>query len=167
MHFQGPCCLRLYILRPYCKKFVEPKWATVICPWTRKSSVRSLLQKMVIKCFTSWLSCLQRLTKWSKYLVTLWTFIHRKCLKCLDFLKWWKDKFQMQTGLSSCRLSSWFMPSSLQILVSSFLSFGDLGCVIFFTLVSICKARQARLSKYVNKPFCNFVSQNQRITKMG
>ena len=88
------------------QKFVQPKWTTVICPWTRKSSVRSLLQKMVIKCFTSWLSCLQRLTKWSKYLVTLWTFIHRKCLKCLDFLKWWKDKFQMQTGLSSCRLSS-------------------------------------------------------------
>jgi hypothetical protein len=71
---------------------------------------------MVIKCFTSWLSCLLRLTKWSNYLVTLWTFIHRKCLECLDFLKWWKDKFPMQTGLSSCRFSSWYKVVLMKIL---------------------------------------------------
>ena len=40
-----------------------------------------------------------------------------------------------------------YLPGSLQILVSSFLVFGDLGCVIFFTMVSLCKARKARLLK--------------------
>ena len=39
--------------------------------------------------------------------------------------------------------------------------FGNLGCVIFFTVVSVCKARQARLLKNVNKHFRNFVGQNQ------
>ena len=49
---------------------------------------------------------------------------------------------------------SWcHMPGSLQILVSSFFVFGDLGCVIFVTMVSVCKARQARLLKNVNKHF--------------
>ena len=38
---------------------------------------------------------------------------------------------------------------------------------IFFTMVSICKARQARLLKNVNKHFRNFVSQKQQKTKMG
>jgi hypothetical protein len=45
--------------------------------------------------------------------------------------------------------------------------FGDLGCVIFFTMFSVCKARQARLLKNVNKHFRNFVGQNQQKTKMG
>ena len=59
------------------------------------------------------------------------------------------------------------MPGSLQILVSSFFIFGNLSCEIFFTMVSVCKARQAGLLKNVNKHFCNFVSQNQQKTKMG
>ena len=61
------------------------------------------------------------------------------------------------------------MPGSLrtQILVSSFFVFDDLGCVIFFMMVAVCKARQARLLKNVNKHFCKFVGQNQRKTKMG
>ena len=37
--------------------------------------------------------------------------------------------------------------SSLQILVSSIFVFGDLGWVIFFTMVSICKAKQTRLPR--------------------
>ena len=53
------------------------------------------------------------------------------------------------------------MSGSLQILLSSFFVFGDLGCVIFFNMVSVCKARQARLLKNVNKHFRNFVGQNQ------
>ena len=59
------------------------------------------------------------------------------------------------------------MPGSLQILVNLFFVFGDLGCVIFFKIVSVCKARQARLLRNVNKHFHNFVGQNQRKTKMG
>ena len=59
----------------------------------------------------------------------------------------------------------WVLPGSLQILVSLFFVFGNLGCVIFFTMVSVCKARQARLLKNVNKHFHNFVGQNQRKTK--
>ena len=59
------------------------------------------------------------------------------------------------------------MPGSLQILVSSFFVFGDLGCVIFFKMVSVCKARQARLLKSVNKHFRNFVGQTQQKMKMG
>ena len=58
------------------------------------------------------------------------------------------------------------MAGSLQILVSSFFVFGDLSCVIFFTMVSICKARKARLLKNVNKHFRNFISQNKKKTKM-
>ena len=57
------------------------------------------------------------------------------------------------------------MPGSLQILVSSFFVFVNLGCVIFFTMVPVCKARQARLLKNVNKRFCHFVGQNQQKTK--
>ena len=57
------------------------------------------------------------------------------------------------------------VPGSLQILVSSFFVFGNLGCVIFFMMVSVFKARQARLLKSVNKHFRNFVGQNQRKTK--
>jgi hypothetical protein len=57
------------------------------------------------------------------------------------------------------------MPSSLQIFVSSFFVFGDLGCVIFFAMASVCKARQARLLKNVNKHFRNFVGQNQQKPK--
>ena len=56
------------------------------------------------------------------------------------------------------------MPDSLQILVSSFFVFGNLGCVIFFTMVYVCKAR---LLKNVDKHFRNFVGQNQQKTKMG
>ena len=51
------------------------------------------------------------------------------------------------------------MPSSLQILVSSFL--------IFFTIVSVSKEIQARLLKNVNEHFRIFVGQNQQKTKMG
>ena len=57
------------------------------------------------------------------------------------------------------------MPGSLQILVSLFFIFGDLGCVIFFTTVSVCKARQSKLSKNVDKHFRNLISPNQRKTK--
>ena len=57
------------------------------------------------------------------------------------------------------------MPGSLQILVSSFFVFGDLGFVIFFMMVSVCKARQARLLKNVNKHFHYFVGQNQQKIK--
>jgi hypothetical protein len=57
------------------------------------------------------------------------------------------------------------MPGSLQILVSSFV-FGDLGCVVFFMMVTICKARQARLLKNVNKHFSNFIGQKQQKKKM-
>ena len=35
------------------------------------------------------------------------------------------------------------MLGSLQNLVSSFFVFCDLGCLIFFTMVSVCKAREA------------------------
>jgi len=59
------------------------------------------------------------------------------------------------------------MPGSLQILVSWFFVFGNVSFVIFFTMVSVCKARQARLLKNKNKHFHNFISQNQRKTKMG
>ena len=45
-----------------------------------------------------------------------------------------------------------YLPGSLQILVISFFLFGNLGCVVFFFLmVSVCKVRQARLLKNVNK----------------
>ena len=57
-----------------------------------------------------------------------------------------------------------YLPGSLQILVSSFLVFGDLGCVIFFTMISVCKARQPRLLKNANKHFRNFIGQIQRKT---
>ena len=53
-----------------------------------------------------------------------------------------------------------YMPGSLQILVSLFFVFGNLGCVVFFTMVSVCKARQAGLLKNVNKHFCHFDGQN-------
>ena len=56
------------------------------------------------------------------------------------------------------------MPGSLQM-VSSFFVFANLDCVIFFTMVSVRKARQARLLKSVNKHFHNFVGQKQRKTK--
>ena len=46
-----------------------------------------------------------------------------------------------------------------------FCSFRCFSCVIFFRLVSVCKARQARLLKNVNKHFHNFIGQNQRKTK--
>jgi ERCC4-related helicase len=59
------------------------------------------------------------------------------------------------------------VPGLLQILISLFFVFGDLGCVIFFTMVSVCKARQARLLKNVNKIFRNFVGQNQRKNENG
>ena len=59
------------------------------------------------------------------------------------------------------------MPGSLQTLVILFFVFGNLGCVILFTMVSVFKARQARLFKNVNKHFRNFVSQNQQKTKNG
>mgnify|MGYP007045460620 CR=1 FL=1 len=58
------------------------------------------------------------------------------------------------------------MPGSLQILVSSFFIFGNLSCEIFFTMVSVCKARQTRLLKNANKHFLNFVGQNQQKTEM-
>jgi hypothetical protein len=57
------------------------------------------------------------------------------------------------------------MPGSIQISVSSFFLFGDLGCVIFFTMVSVCKARQARLFKNVNKHCRDFDGQNQQKLK--
>ena len=57
------------------------------------------------------------------------------------------------------------VPGSLQILVSLFFVFSKLGCLIFFMMVSVSKARQARLLKNVNKHFHDFISQNQRITK--
>ena len=57
------------------------------------------------------------------------------------------------------------MPGSLQILVSSFFVFGSLGCVIFFTMVSICKARHARLLKNVKKYFITSSAEtNEKIT---
>ena len=62
------------------------------------------------------------------------------------------------------RIEKTQMPGSLQILVSSFFVFGDVGCMIFFKMVSICKAR---LLKNVNKHFPNFFGQNQRKIKMG
>ena len=46
-----------------------------------------------------------------------------------------------------------------------FLFFRPFGCVIFFTMVSVCKARQARLLRNVNKHFHNFIGQNQQKTK--
>jgi hypothetical protein len=52
----------------------------------------------------------------------------------------------------------------LEILVSSFFVFGDIGCMIFFTMVSV---RKARLLKNVNKHFRNSGGQNQRKMKMG
>ena len=55
-----------------------------------------------------------------------------------------------------------FLSSLLQILVSLFFVFWDLVCVIFFTIVFVCKARQAKLLKNVNKHFRNFVRQNQQ-----
>ena len=54
------------------------------------------------------------------------------------------------------------LPGSLQILVRFFFLFGNLGCLIFSTMVSVCKARQATLLKNVDKHFRNFVSQKQR-----
>ena len=39
------------------------------------------------------------------------------------------------------------MTGSLQILVTSFLVFHHLGCVIFCTMFSLCKARWARQKK--------------------
>ena len=45
--------------------------------------------------------------------------------------------------------------------------FRNLGCVIFLKMVSVCKARQARLLKTVNKHFYNFIGQNQRFTTKG
>jgi hypothetical protein len=68
--------------------------------------------------------------------------------------------------LKNTASSQHYVPGSLQVLVSSFFVFGDVGCVIFFTIVSICKARQAKLLKNVNKHFGNLVSQNQQKTKM-
>ena len=57
------------------------------------------------------------------------------------------------------------LPGSFQILLSLFFVFGDLGCVIFFIMVSVCKARQTKLLKNVNKHFRNFFSQNQQKNK--
>ena len=57
------------------------------------------------------------------------------------------------------------VPGSLQILVSSFFVFGNLGCITFFKMVSVWKARQERLLKNANKHFCNFVGQDQQKTK--
>ena len=59
------------------------------------------------------------------------------------------------------------MPGLLQILVGSIFVFGSLGGVLFYMMVSVCKARQARLFKNVNKHFRNFVGQDQQKTKMG
>ena len=47
----------------------------------------------------------------------------------------------------------------------SFFVFGNLVCVIFFMTVSVCKARQARLLKNVNKHFRNFDGQKQQNPK--
>ena len=48
------------------------------------------------------------------------------------------------------------VPGSLQILVSSFFVFGNLSCVFFFMMISVCKEKQTRLLKNVNKHFRNF-----------
>ena len=42
------------------------------------------------------------------------------------------------------QVSMYFMPGSSHILVTSFLVFCHLGCVIFCTMFSVCKARWAR-----------------------
>ena len=55
-----------------------------------------------------------------------------------------------------------FILGSLQILVSLIFVFGSLGCVIFFMMVSVCKARQTELLKNVNKHFHNFEGQDQQ-----
>ena len=64
------------------------------------------------------------------------------------------------------KINYYLMPGSLQILVSLFFVFGSLGCVIFFTMVSISKTRQARLLKNVNKHitqyFCIFVTSSAK-----
>ena len=39
--------------------------------------------------------------------------------------------------------------------------FGSLGCVIFFTMISVSKARKEMLLKIVNKHFLNFIGHNQ------
>ena len=62
------------------------------------------------------------------------------------------------------------MPSSSHILVSSFLVFRHLGCMIFCTMFSVCKAGWKR---EINKLLCiffgNFVSKTTKneVTKMG
>ena len=73
-----------------------------------------------------------------------------------------KDK-----GFCPAKVESIFklMPGSLPILVSSIFVFGTLSCVIFFTMVSVSKARQTRLLKNANKHFRNFVGQDQQKTK--
>ena len=63
------------------------------------------------------------------------------------------------------KLQSTLMPSSLQILVSLFFAFGNIGCLIFFTMVSVCKARQARLLKNVNKNFITSLAHNNKKEK--
>ena len=77
----------------------------------------------------------------------------------------YKALFAIKNSYLYCCL----MPGSLQTLVSIlvFLVFCDVNCVIFFTMVSVCKARQARLLKSVNKHFRNFVGQTQQKMKMG
>ena len=72
----------------------------------------------------------------------------------------YKELFAIKNSYLYCCLR----PGSLQTLVSFFC---DISCMIFLTMVSICKARQARLLKNINKHFCNFMGQNQQKMKMG
>ena len=58
-----------------------------------------------------------------------------------------------------------FILGSLQILVSQIFVFGSLGCMIFFTMVSVCKPRQTRLFKNANKRLRTFVDQDLQKTK--
>ena len=79
-------------------------------------------------------------------------------------------RYKALFAIKNSYLYSCLMPGSLQTLVSIlvFLVFCDVSCVIFFTMVSVCKARQARqarLLKTVNKHFYNFIGQNQQKRK--
>ena len=61
------------------------------------------------------------------------------------------ESMAMLSKYVSKKIDLLYMPGSFQILVSLFFVFGNLGCMIFFTMVFVCKARQARLLKNVNK----------------
>ena len=77
---------------------------------------------------------------WVKSACVMPSFSPVMCMRfCLFIIKWWR-------------------------LPSSFFVFDSLGGLIFFTMVSVCKARLARLLENVNTHFRNFVGQNQQKT---